>query len=211
MSDFGVACANLSSNTATAHDYYLNKEAAVVATASLVVTILVYGWNIWCLRTFTFPGPDQKNNLPINAMSGVLASVIRFVLIFATTWPQPIEGAAMLLIVLAHASVLGWQDHDPEDIKKDLIEKLPDVIAVVIATFALQDTVKRNVEDRTQDWWPQHDPKIQEITSYAFVALGCALGIGQLVWHRTAAIMITRKRYVCSTHSHFYSRPCLQN
>ena len=102
-----------------------NEIGADLATASTITTCLVYGWNTFCLFYITpnTPRPRQqrqqrqprhlRRELAVSPISALLASAVGIVLIFAVC-PQPFEGAALLVVALAQASVLDWQDHDPQ-------------------------------------------------------------------------------------------------
>jgi hypothetical protein len=105
------------------------------------------------------------------------------VLILATTapWPQPLEGAALLVVVFAQASVLWWQDHDPENTLKDLIEKIPDVAAVVVGAYALGDARNKYI-DKTiprKEFSTFHDPNSQMFVAYALTGVGFVIGVYQ--------------------------------
>jgi hypothetical protein len=101
--------------------FFFNEVATNLATAFIIITGFVYLWDIiYLLLSRPPPSPGQQDrpekhgrcDFAANIFSGFLASVVGIVLIFGT-WPQPLEGAALLVVVLAQASVLGWQDHDP--------------------------------------------------------------------------------------------------
>lgn len=164
-------------------EFHFNEVATNLATSFLVITILFYIWNIGCLVFYTPPDPPararrQQPGLAVNPLSALLAAVCGLVLIFAT-WPQPIEGAALLVVVLAQASTLGWQDHNPEHFLSGLVEKVPDVLSVIVTAYALGDVRKKYMELTGNTFYPNHDPKNQMIIAYFLAGAGFIGGFVQ--------------------------------
>ncbi|KAJ5369965.1 uncharacterized protein N7496_006057 [Penicillium cataractarum] len=165
--------------------FHFNEVAAALATAFSLLTLLFYIWNIGCLisstpQTHNSPRPHkrERHEIAINPLSGLIAAVLGIVLIFAT-WPQPLEGASLLVVLLAQASVLGWQDHDPDSICKDLVEKVPDVLAVIVAAYALGDARKKYQDATGNTFMEKHDPRTEMILAYVLTAAGAVLGFFQ--------------------------------
>lgn len=177
-------------------EFYFNEVATNLATTFVVVTFLFYCWNIGCIIfqiTTSQPKPAQheRPNLAVNPLSALLAAIVGIVLILAT-WPQPLEGAALVVVVLAQASVLGWQDHDDDPnhnhhkfgkhLMKHLVEKLPDVAAVVVAAYALGDARNRYIETHPgHEFFHAHDPNVQMIIAYVLTGTGSVVGFVQEV------------------------------
>lgn len=141
------------SATAFPSQWHMNVISAYIGTAFLVLTAIYYFWNtcwtlrdtIWRTNDRTRPKANNRWEWTVNPLSGLLASVVAVALILAA-WPQPIEAAALLVFALAQAGVLGWQDHDPESLPKDMAANLPDVAAVVVSSYALFDVRTRYLE-----------------------------------------------------------------
>ena len=167
-------------------DFYYNKLAAIVASVFLGLTGGFYVWNMSCLLWLFFsekfcanpiqPQPKRhRHDFAISPLSAILASVIGFVLIFAT-WPQPFEAAAMLVVVLAQASVLDWQDHDSDSYWKYFFEKAPDVAAVCVGVGAFYALEEFDVD---KPWFSDHNPKHEVIIAYTLAGVGSLIGILQ--------------------------------
>lgn len=122
--------------------------------------------------------------MAVNPLSALLAAVIGLVFVFATStpWPQPLEAAGLLLIVLAQASVLGWQDHDHESLATDLAEKFPDVLSVIVSAYALGDARNKYIELTCNEFQVLHDPWNMMIIAYALTGAGTIAGVIQEVW-----------------------------
>lgn len=121
----------------------------------------------------------ERPELSTNPLSTWLAAAFGVVIIFAT-WPQSLEGATLLVAVLAQASLLGWHDHDPDKLVKDLTEKMPDVAAVIVATYALGFGREEYLKDNPNDQFKfTHDPKYQMIAVYVCTGTGAVVGIIQ--------------------------------
>lgn len=112
-----------------------------------------------------------------------MAPVVAIVLDFGT-WPQPLDGAALLVVVLAQASVLGWQDHDPRNFVKDLLEKLPDVAAYALGNA--RDTYEQ-VSGNT--FYHDHDPGNRMIIAYALISAGSVIGLMQEIMFMTSTML----------------------
>jgi hypothetical protein len=171
-------------------EFYFNEVATNLASTFVAITLIFYIWNIGC-TSFQIKRPAQRQrherpHLAVNPLSALLAAVVGIVLILAT-WPQPLEGAALLVVVLAQASVLGWQDqdvapnHNYRSFWKHLVEKLPDVLAVVVAAYALGDARKKYVELTGNEFYDDHDPNIQMIIAYVLIGTGSVVGVVQEV------------------------------
>jgi hypothetical protein len=178
--------------------FFFNEVATNLATAFIIITSIIYCWNILYLL-FSNPGtPTQRPekyvrcDFAANILSGFLASVVAIVLIFGT-WPQPLEGAALLVVVLAQASVLGWQDHDPRNFGKDLLEKLPDVAAVIVAAYALGNARDTYEQVSGNTFFHNHDPDNQMIIAYVLIGTGSLLGFVQEVMFMTTGTVAGRK------------------
>lgn len=161
--------------------FHFNEVSAGFAIAFTIITSLYYIWNGISIALSrnpeggSRPEKTDRSEVTINPLSGLLASAVGIVLIFAA-WPQPLEGAATLVMVLAQASVLGWQDHDPVSFWKDMFEKLPDVLAVIVAAYALGDARKKYQEATGNSFKDTHDPATEMILAYILTAAGAILG-----------------------------------
>lgn len=178
-------------------EFLFNEVAAILMTIFTLMTGIIYFWNVLtlCCDGQT-PGEErrykhERYEFAVNPQSGLLASVVGIVLIFAT-WPQPLEASASLLVVFAQASVLGWQDHDPENRWKDLLEKAPDVIAVIVGAYALGDARSRYLELSKNEFFKLHDPKKETDIAYSLAAISFAIGFMQ-------EILVTRRGLVRAT------------
>lgn len=167
--------------------FYLNEVATNTGTAFLILTAIFYAYNIGIHfhQIFTAPPHHRRQRrhyraeLTVAPLSTLLAAAAVIIVIFAT-WPQPLEGAALVTMVLAQASALGWQDHDPERMWKDLFEKVPDVLAVVAAAYALGDGRKRYLElNPDNGFYFFHDPQNHMIFAYALTGACAVIGVTQ--------------------------------
>ena len=168
--------------------FRINELAAGLSTAFLIFASLLYLWNIGCrayqIVSRTRPAANtvlkpKRPDLAVNPLSALLASVVGLVLIFGT-WPQPLEGAGLLVVVLAQASVLGWQNQHLKW-KKEIPEKLPDVAAVIVAAYALYDARNKYIETTGNDFSSRHDPISAVLLTYALTGAGCLIGMFQQV------------------------------
>lgn len=189
--------------------FKLNEIASHLASAFILFTALYYIVNVYgCFHQFFTAPPNQprrrKHNRPdlnIAPLSTLLAAAAGTVIIFAT-WPQPLEGAALLVMVLAQVSALGWQDHDPETLWKDLIEKLPDVLGVVAVAYALSDGRKRYLELSGNEFYFYHDPQNQVIFAYALTGACALIGVSQDIMIALFAEGPARKQTICEPYLH---------
>lgn len=164
----------------------LNVVASGLAIGFTCLVSIYYSWNIISLSTqLVFAKAQHRRRakglrpeININPLSTLLAAVFAVVVIHAT-WPQPPEGAGLLLNVLAQVSVLGWQDHDPEKLFKDLFEKLPDVAALIVAAYALGDARQKYQEQSGHEFLSKHDPKNPMMVAYFLTGFGAILGLVQ--------------------------------
>jgi hypothetical protein len=182
--------------------FYLNEVATNLATGFIVLTSLFYIINITALFLQVSAAQPHtqrqrkhtRSDLTVNSLSALLAAVFGIVVILAT-WPQPLEGAALLVIVLAQASVLGWQNHDPERCFKDLVEKIPDVAAVAVAAYALGDGRQKYLElNPENEFIYSPDPKYQMIFAFVLTGAGAITGVAQEILVSNVASPATKKK-----------------
>ncbi|KAK0342366.1 hypothetical protein LTS02_007993 [Friedmanniomyces endolithicus] len=189
-----------------------NEVAAGISTAFLIITSLLYGYNIIrcslqivAQRNATPDPKPKKADLAVNPLSAFLASAVGLVLIFGT-WPQPLEGAGLLVIALAQASVLGWQDHDTE--WRAIPEKLPDVAAVVVAAYALYDSRNRYTEISGNEFFQLHDPVNDAMIAGFLTAVGFAIRLAQQVLVAMAKDSTREKLVVRICSAFFVASQC---
>nr|OQO25741.1 hypothetical protein B0A51_10205 [Rachicladosporium sp. CCFEE 5018] len=164
-----------------------NEIAAALSIFFLIIVSLVLLWNIYhrLRQIFTqrqligSTGARQKEPiLAVSPLSALLASVIGIVLIFGT-WPQPLQGAGLLVIVLAQVSVLGSQDHSLK--WKNLIDRVLEVLAVIVTAYGLQDAGNKYTETYGNGFYTWHDPSRSAETAYGLIGSGFLICVVQQV------------------------------
>jgi threonine/homoserine/homoserine lactone efflux protein len=201
-----------------AEAYASNVAADIIAIIASVITCLWYGYSFLQRWKEARSAPIQETNkeragrtlrqtglpvLPLASLSALWASALGFIFLYAgeQTWPQILEGLALMTVVYAQVSALIWQEHDPEGWIKDMADRIPDVIAVIVAIVTLWFVRNAYIQDSQNSFYTSHDPLQEVILSIALTALGFTIGVFQEGFFCSAA---RRSGTACK---YFLSRP----
>lgn len=166
-----------------------------------IVTLLCYIYNIvmivcqsyYLRHNSTIKARKYKTMmLDVSKLSAMIASALGLVFVFAgvSLWPQSIEAAAIATGVFSQLSAIVWQGDHSKHLIKEMVERIPDIFAVIVAILTLQFLGMAYTDKTMNTFSRMHDPLDQCILSYILTGVSLLLGLVRKFFPRHDKMML---------------------